>query len=474
MTAPVFAIVGHPNKGKSSLVSTLSEDTSVAISPIPGTTVDNRCYPLVVDGETLYELIDTPGFQRARAAWEWIQHHANSAMDRADTVRRFVETHRDDTRYTAECNLLTPILAGAGILYVVDGSRPFGEDYQAEMEILRWTGQPSLALINMIGDNDYTEQWHRALGQYFRIVRVFNAVLADFDHRVQLLTAFGEIREQWRPALDNAVRILRDEQAQRRTLAARLIAEMLARMMTHVRRRKPSPTAPIEDLRTTLLAAYKNDLAVMEQRCREQVQQLYQHRSLERHGESHESLLQLLGDDLFSNQTWVLFGLTRQQLVATGALGGAAAGGIIDIATHGTSLLLGSGIGALAGSVSAWLSSDRIANFKVMGLPLGGEEVSIGPMKNINFPYVALSRALLHQGLIERRTHAQRGPLMIGTQPAPQLAEISVRKPFEKLFKKLRKQETGQGALIASLAARIKERIEHQSTGLVNKKSPND
>ena len=38
MTPPLFAIVGHPNKGKSSIVSTLAQDESVTISPIPGTT----------------------------------------------------------------------------------------------------------------------------------------------------------------------------------------------------------------------------------------------------------------------------------------------------------------------------------------------------------------------------------------------------------------------------------------------------
>jgi hypothetical protein len=200
MTVPVFAIVGHPNKGKSSIVSTLSQDESVAISPIPGTTVENRRYPMAVDGEILYELIDTPGFQRARAALEWMHRQAGSAVERAATVRRFVDEHQGDPRFTAECRLLTPILEGAGILYVVDGSRSFGEDYEAEMEILRWTGQPSLALINMIGDSDYSEEWKQALGQYFRIVRVFDAMTADFDRRVQLLLAFGEIREEWRPA----------------------------------------------------------------------------------------------------------------------------------------------------------------------------------------------------------------------------------------------------------------------------------
>jgi Predicted GTPase len=34
-----FAIVGHPNEGKSSVVSTLAEDDSVRVTPIPGETL---------------------------------------------------------------------------------------------------------------------------------------------------------------------------------------------------------------------------------------------------------------------------------------------------------------------------------------------------------------------------------------------------------------------------------------------------
>ena len=73
MTVPRFAIVGHPNKGKSSIVATLAEDDAVAISPHPGTTTRARAYPMRLDGEVLYELIDTPGFQRARETLTWLE-----------------------------------------------------------------------------------------------------------------------------------------------------------------------------------------------------------------------------------------------------------------------------------------------------------------------------------------------------------------------------------------------------------------
>lgn len=458
MTEPVFAIVGHPNKGKSSIVSTLTQDESVAISSRAGTTLENRSYPMTVDGETLYALVDTPGFQRARAALEWMQAQPGSAVDRPGIVRRFVDAHRDDARFSSECRLLTPILEGAGILYVVDGSRPFGDEYEAEMEILRWSGQPSLALINMIGDGDYIEVWNNALGQYFRIVRVFDAMTADFDRRIQLLLAFGQLREDWRESLQKAARILEQEQDRRRKLSARCIAETLSSMITCTRQNRLTETPENSELRSSLQQAYRRELTDMEQQCRSVVEQIYKYKQLER----HESQVQLLEQDLFAKQTWVLFGLSQQQLIATGAVGGAAAGGVIDLVVGGASFLMGAGIGGVIGGITAWITADRIADIKILGLPLGGRQLTIGPMRNINFPYVILGRALFHQQMIEDRTHAHREPLDLKQQTDRlQTLDASNRKRLEKIFIKLRKQEALRPELLDSLTEEIETLVKN-------------
>lgn len=468
MSAPVFAIVGHPNKGKSSIVATLARDETVAISPVPGTTVDNREFPMRIDDETLYVLVDTPGFQRARAALEWMQQQSASSVNRPDVVRRFVEQHRDDPRFAAECRLLTPILDGAGILYVVDGSRPFGEEYEAEMEILRWTGQPSLALINQIGTSDFSAEWQKALGQYFRIVRVFNAMTADFEKRIRLLLAFGQISDEWRAPLERAVHVLQAEQAERRVLSARVIAEALSAMIVHTAQRRLNGGEAQAAVLDSLRRQYKQDLIGMEQSCRTEVERIYDYQQLQR----HEPTMGLLDQDLFAKQTWSLFGLTRQQLVATGGLGGAAAGSVIDIAVAGHSLLLGAGIGALIGGVSTWIGADKIADTKLMGLPLGGEALTIGPMRNINFPYVVLSRALLHHKMVEDRTHAYRGPLELQAQPGTlQRFDLATRKRLEKVFGKLRKQEGLEPELLDSLAAEIQQLMAQPDAGAGNEPS---
>ena len=140
--SPHFAVVGHPNKGKSSIVSTLAHDDSVQIGALPGTTTTCHYYPMKVDGEVLYTLVDTPGFQRARSVWEWLHDHETTADRRPQVVQEFVASHAGGEAFPDEAELLQPIVDGAGILYVVDGSVPYGPEYEAEMEILRWTGQP--------------------------------------------------------------------------------------------------------------------------------------------------------------------------------------------------------------------------------------------------------------------------------------------------------------------------------------------
>ena len=243
--APTFAVVGHPNKGKSSIVSTLAQDDSVRIAPEPGTTTECRAYPMRVDGEVQYVLVDTPGFQRARRALDWMRARETHAGAHRAVVEAFVAEHRGTGRFPDECELLTPVLAGAGILYVADGARPYGPDFEAEMEILRWTGQPSMALINPIGGDAHVEEWRAALSQYFKIVRVFDAHAATFEARLDLLRGFGQLSEEWRAPLEAAVAAIAAG-ARARARARRARARGAARgQLSFDARRAGSPPARI-------------------------------------------------------------------------------------------------------------------------------------------------------------------------------------------------------------------------------------
>ena len=453
-THPHFAVVGHPNKGKSSIVSTLSHDDSVSIGRQPGTTTRCRSYPLRVDGEVLYTLVDTPGFQRARAAWAWMKSHESSADRHPEVVQAFLDAHADGAEFFEEVELLTPIVAGAGILYVVDGSVPYGAEYEAEMEVLRWTGQPRLALINPIGVADHIDAWRSALGQYFNVVRVFDAVTADFEKRIELLRAFGQLEEAWRQPLQRAVESLAADRRRRHEAAARAVADTIAEMLSL----EVEQTIGVHDdpapIKYKLVAEYQRRLVEIEKRARLSVERIYDHHSLERTEPALEALEE---QDLFSAESWRVFGLTRMQLAGLGMLGGAAAGGAIDVATGGASFLLGALIGGGVGAAGTLIAANRLVDGKVLEISLGRRKLVAGPTRNRNFPHVVLGRARLHHALVAGRAHAHRGALAIEEQADAILEDLSSRerKQIEQEFGRLRGgRELAMGArrLAESLA----------------------
>ena len=441
---PKFAVVGHPNKGKSSIVSTLVESGGIQISNIPGTTVDSEIYPMRVKEKVLYELVDTPGFQRPRKVLAWLENNSKGADDRPQTVAKFVAEHHQDKNFHDECELLKPLLDGAGILYVVDGSKPYGVEYEAEMEILRWTGRPRMALINLISEGDYVEEWRTALDQYFAIVRVFDAMRADASKRIGLLKSFAELNEAWQPSLLNAVEVLQTDQTQRLKRSAKAIASLLTSALTAQQSKTIAEDADPEPFIEKLTEKLKETLRELEQKARKEVEYIYRHQNIER----KETMMEFLDLDLFSSETSELFGLSKSQIITSGAASGAVAGLGVDVMLGGASLLLGSGIGALIGGVSALFGSEKIGKMKVLGKTLSDRNLNVGPVKDVNLPYILLSRALMHHQLVSERNHAIREALVIeaeSTQHISQNIPDNTKKQLDKIFAATRKRGYDSG-----------------------------
>ena len=408
---PVFAVVGHPNKGKSSVVATLSQNDAIAIALEPGTTRKRQRYPLSVDGEVLYVLEDTPGFQRPRRALEWLEAHSASASDRAQTVAAFVTEHRDDTRFTDECELLAPLVEGAGIIYVVDGSVPYSPEHEIEMNILRWSGRPSLALINSIGSDDYSDTWQAALGQFFQVVRRFDAVRAPFEQHLGLLRAFGQLEPDWEAPLERAVKFLSDQRRARQAQAATLIADALVDLMAY---REQSTLTEMQvaqgeegEMEERLRKRWYAHQRQREQTLRRDIERLYQHRRLQR----QEAALEWhSAHDLFSEDSRRAWGVSKRYL-ATAGFGAGAIGGVgIDALTFGTSLGLGALAGGIVGGTGAYLFGDRLTLPAMQWGPLqnGLKTATFGPVQDSQFGYVVLGRAVDHWWHISQRNHAGR------------------------------------------------------------------
>ena len=404
---PTFAIVGAVNHGKSSVVSTLSENDQVRISAMPGETVQCQRFEL----RDLFVFYDTPGFQNAIEALAELAPAAQ-ANDPLALFREFIARHRGDADFEAECVLFQPVVDGAGILYVVDGSEPVLEIHAAEMEILRLTGRPRLAIINRTGSDDHVQDWKRRLGLHFNAVREFNAHHATFADRLELLETLAGIEQSWKPKLARAVAIFREEWETRLGECAEIIVELLADALTHrevagVDAESPARRAAAGE---ALKARFIKAVSAREARAQRAIIELFGHSRVR----AEEAEARLFDTDLFSDDTWRAFGLDERQLIAAGAISGAAAGVLYDLATFGHSIGIPTVVGAGAGAITGVVVGKKRPELKLKtpwlpgGVRLGGSAMSVGPYAALNFPWILLDRALGTFCYVINRAHARR------------------------------------------------------------------
>ncbi|WP_108125603.1 DUF3482 domain-containing protein [Saccharospirillum mangrovi] len=404
---PRFAVVGHPNQGKSSLVSTLVQDDHIEVSPVSGTTRNAQRFRLVLGERTLYELIDTPGFQRARQILDWCNERAQHAADRPKVLAEFVGQHRNEPRFADDCALLAPVLDGAGIIYVVDVSQPFGSVFDAELTLLSWTAQPRLALLNPIGNDAHAEQWQRALSQYFSLVRPFDPLLAPFEQHLSLLRGLAEVHPPWRESLLAGVAALDQQRQQRHEQAADallLYVEKVLRLQLQL-----PMTGPRERIKAAGLAQFNQALQRLESGVRDQLAAIYGHHDLDWRSE-WQALAQ---EDLTDAREWRVWGLSRARLASLSGAAGALSGLAVDAAVGGSSLLLGAVSGGVLGGLAGGFAGRDGVTFRWMSRVPGYEHWQLGPIANLNFALAMIGRALRIWYQLRQRNHARRDALSL-------------------------------------------------------------
>ncbi|MGB6043895.1 MAG: DUF3482 domain-containing protein, partial [Pirellulales bacterium] len=428
----------------------------------PGTTRQCRDYPMRVAGQTLYTLVDTPGFERPRHVLSWLKEHETSTAGRRATVEQFVEQHERAGQFEQECELLRPILQGAAILYVVDGSKPPSPKYEAEMEILRWTAQPRVALINATSDEDYSHKWRSMLDQFFNMVRPFNAHRAGFDERVRLLKMLREMSESTREPLEQAIRSLNEDRKANLREAAEGIAELLVAMITHVEEKRLAKEGEPAEYEKALAAGYFDTLRRTERGGHNRLKRIFSHHQLE----VSETELEFGNDDLFDLDTWNRLGLSSTQLTTAGAAAGAVAGGMVDAASAAISFPFGTLVGIAAGGAASWLAARKLPEVKIQGFPLGGQLLKIGPMKNPSFPWVVLDRALLYLDVVADRSHASRNDVDLPAADEGIVGEIAggTRRAIERSFHTLRRKSSPEAvdSTCTELANQLHEVIQER------------
>jgi len=400
---PEFAIVGHPNEGKSSVLSTLSEDDSVRVSPTPGETTECRTFPVLIDGEEIIRFIDTPGFQNPRQTLAWMRAYEG---DDRKMLTVFINSHADDPSFHDDCALLKPLDQGAGLIFVVDGSRPLRNIDRAEMEILRLTGRPRMAIINCKEeDSGYLEDWQHEFRKHFNSIRLFNANKATYSQRIGLLESLKAIDQDQQAAIDRVIQAFVRDWQNRNEQTASLIVTMLQDCLSFRENKACPPGTDEEQLKQKLHNEYTEFVTRRERKTHQQVRRLFKHTVFNLQLPK-QSILQ---QDLFSEKTWESLGLTSNQLIVAGALSGAALAAGIDVAVGGGSLGVFAAIGGAIGAATAALKGkDLLAGTKLLGMKLDHQQLQVGPVTNVQLLYILLDRGLLYYSHIVHWAHGRR------------------------------------------------------------------
>jgi len=123
---PEFAVLGHPNEGKSSVVSTLTEDDQIRVSQIPGETSVSRTYTVEIDGEKIIRFVDTPGFQAPRQTLAWFRAYAG---DPEKILDQFIERFYQDPFISEQLRVLGVKLLGVKVLLIGPGLKRPGSNF---------------------------------------------------------------------------------------------------------------------------------------------------------------------------------------------------------------------------------------------------------------------------------------------------------------------------------------------------------
>jgi hypothetical protein len=427
---PTFAVVGRVNMGKSAVIATLREiddNTLIRVSSTPGETTRCQVHPVIFDGREFLRFIDTPGFSRPIEAMRAIQQIHGPGTPGPASLRTFLNQPGDD--FGDERRLLAPLLDGAGVLYVVDPGRPLRDDFLAEMEILRWTGQPRLAVLNRRDPSPGPDEdaWRTHLGATFNLVRSFDAHRARYDERLRLLRALLEIEERHRPVLEQTIQLVERDWQQRREVAAEILIDFLqAALGLRVTATLEERDALLESRRNRkaeqLAQRYYQELAELERHCFERLLGVYLHRLLK--AEARDEAF--VGIDLQSAETWSKWGLSRAQLTLVAAITGGAAGVMFDLSTGGLSHGLGTVVGALGSGAAAWFKGGSLPDLRMTslgGVKLAsgeGRALTLGPPRSSNFPWVLLDGVLLRYQAILSRAHGRRDEEILSAHAAPE------------------------------------------------------
>ncbi|WP_343737612.1 GTPase/DUF3482 domain-containing protein [Achromobacter sp.] len=397
-----IALVGHTNTGKTSLLRTLTRDTTFGeVADRPGTTRHVEGARLRLDGRPVLEWFDTPGMEDSIALLEYLERldRPGERLDGPARIRRFLDTPEAHGRYEQEARVLTKMLDCDAALHVIDARDPVLGKHRDELAILAACGRPLLPVLNFVNAPAHrADEWRDAMARLgLHAVVEFDTVAPPLDGEQQLYAKLGVLLDRHAGALARLSDSLAAQRHERHAAAYELVADLLIDVAA-LHLSSPSDEAALAAASNQL----RDQVRQREQTCVNALLALYNFRATDYTDDALPLQGERWGMDLFHPQALKDMGVQ----VGMGAAAGAMAGAAVDLMSAGLSLGTGMLIGAAAGGL--WQGVEKLGK-RVAGKLRGYREISVD---DAVLRLLALRQRQLIEAL-ERRGHAARDPLRL-------------------------------------------------------------
>jgi hypothetical protein len=349
MSTPLhLAVVGHTNTGKTSLLRTLTRDTAFGeVSARPSTTRHVEGARLLVEGEPVVELYDTPGMEDAMGLLEAVESlvKPGERLDGPARIDRFLHSPLATERFEQEAKVLRQLLASDAALVVIDARDPVLAKYRDELALLASCARPLLPVLNFVHSPASREaEWREALARLgLHAVVSFDTVAPEVDGERRLLTTLITLIDAHRLPLERLLQARAQEARERMAAGRRLIAELLVDVAACRMLVKHDEEEAIQ----RQVELLRERIRQREQDCVAALLTLYRFRP----GDVDMAAIPLVEgrweEDLFSPDALRGMGIR----IGKGAVAGAITGVGIDLVVGGLTLGAATVAGALAGGL---------------------------------------------------------------------------------------------------------------------------
>lgn len=403
-----IAVVGHTNTGKTSLLRTLMRDVEFGdVSDRPAVTRHVEGTVLHVGGAPLVELYDTPGLEDSIGLLDTLDMQGGGQRrDGIETIETFLESDAATTTFSQEAKALRQVLECDVAMYVIDARDRVLGKHRDELEILARCARPVVPVLNFVAsDEAKTDAWRDQLARVnLHAVASFDTVVYDEAGERRLFEKIASLADAHRSILERLV----EERVRQRDELRRAAYEMIGDLLIDVAAAVRVVEAENDTKQATARDALQADVRDREQRCVEQLLELFRFRIEDCAAGDLPLEDGRWGLDLFSPEALKQTGVRAGSAAAAGALAGLALDAMSAGLTLGTATATGAAIGAVfgAGRGRARRLVDRIRGMTEL-------RVADTTLRVLAARQVHLLHALL------RRGHAAQDRIAIDTDGAP-------------------------------------------------------